>query len=120
MQKYLLSTVIGCAAFLLATTANARSSYDGSWSLVFFTQRGACDPTYNFSVNINDGVVTHPNLVKFKGHVGRSGAVSASVTVHDKYASGSGRMAGTSGRGIWSGRAGGGRCSGYWTAERNQ
>jgi hypothetical protein len=57
MQKYLLSTVISCAALLLARTANARS-YDGSWSLVFFTQRGACD-TYNFSVNINDGVVTH-------------------------------------------------------------
>ena len=28
-------------------------------------ERGSCDPTYNFSVNINDGVVTHPNLVKF-------------------------------------------------------
>jgi hypothetical protein len=51
--------------------------------------QGRCCPTYNFSVNINDGVVTHPNLVKFSGHVGRSGAVRASVTVHDKYASGS-------------------------------
>jgi len=118
MQKYLLSTVISCAALLLATTANARS-YDGSWSLVFVTQRGACD-TYNFSVNINDGVVTHPNLVKFKGYVGRSGAVRASVTVHDKYASGSGRLTEGSGRGIWNGRAAGERCSGYWTAQRNQ
>jgi hypothetical protein len=118
MQKYLLSTVISCAALLLARTANARS-YDGSWSLVFFTQRGACD-TYNFSVNINDGVVTHPNLVKFKGYVGRSGVVRASVIVHDKYASGSGRLTEDSGRGIWNGRAAGERCSGYWTAQRNQ
>ena len=118
MQKYLLSTVISCAALLLATTANAHS-YDGSWSLVFFTQRGACD-TYNFSVNIDDGVVTHPNLVKFKGYVGRSGVVRASVIVHDKYASGSGRLTEDSGRGIWNGRAAGERCSGYWTAQRNQ
>jgi hypothetical protein len=27
------------------------------------TQRGACDATYDFSVNITNGVVTHPNLV---------------------------------------------------------
>ena len=46
-------------------------------NLTFVTQSGSCDPTYNFSVNINDGVVTHPNLVKFSGYVGRSGAVRA-------------------------------------------
>ena len=120
MNKRLIANVICCACLTLATAAEARTSYDGPWNLVFFTQRGSCDPTYNFSVNINDGVVTHPNLVKFRGHVGRSGAVRASVTVHDKYASGSGRLTRDSGRGIWSGRAGGGRCSGYWTAQRNE
>jgi hypothetical protein len=30
MKKYLLSTAISCATLLLTTTANARSSYDGS------------------------------------------------------------------------------------------
>jgi hypothetical protein len=120
MKKYLRSTVISCAILLLATTANARSLYDGSWSLVFFTQRGVCDSTYDFSVKIDDGIVSHPNLVKFKGYVAKSGAVRASVTVQDKYASGSGRLTEDSGRGIWNGRAGTGRCSGYWTAQRNQ
>jgi hypothetical protein len=119
MKKYLLSTAITCATLLLATTANAHSSYDGSWSLVFVTQRGACDSTYNFSVNINDGVLTHPNLVKFSGRVAKSGVMRASVTVQDKYASGSGTLTGGSGRGMWSGRAGSERCSGYWTAQRN-
>src|SRR6201988_3296565 len=103
----------------LAHTAQARSAYDGSWDLVFVTQKGACDPTYNFTVNVSDGFVTHPNLVKFKGHVAKSGSVHASVTVHDKFASGTGRLFETSGRGKWSGRAGGARCSGYWTAQRN-
>jgi hypothetical protein len=92
MNKRLIANVIGCACLMLATAAEARTSYDGPWNLVFVTQRGSCDPTYNFTVNINDGVVTHPNLVKFSGYVGRSGAVRASVTVHDKYASGSGRL----------------------------
>ena len=119
MNKRLIANVIGCACLTLATAAEAGTSYDGPWNLVFVTQRGSCDPTYNFSVNINDGVVTHPNLVKFGGHVGRSGAVRASVTVHDKYASGSGRLTRVAGRGTWSGHAAGGRCSGYWTAQRN-
>jgi hypothetical protein len=102
-----------------ASGAHAQSAYNGSWDLAFMTQRGACDPAYNFTVNISNGVVTHPNLVKFRGHVAKSGAVRASVTVQDKYASGSGRLSGTAGRGTWSGYAGNARCSGYWTAQRN-
>jgi hypothetical protein len=115
------TALIGFVA--LAPAANARSayngSYDGSWDLVFVTQRGACDLSYNFTVNISNGVVTHPNLVKFKGYVAKSGAVRASVTVQDKYAAGSGRLAGASGRGTWSGYAGNARCAGYWTAQRH-
>jgi hypothetical protein len=103
----------------LTCTAHARSAYDGSWDLVFMTQRGACDPTYNFTVNVSNGILTHPNLVRFRGYVAKSGAVRASVTVQDRYASGSGRLSGTSGGGTWSGYAGGERCWGSWTAQRN-
>jgi hypothetical protein len=119
MMKKLLFCATIAGSLALTSIAQARSAYDGSWDLVFATQRGACDPTYNFSVNITDGVVTHPNLVRFKGYVARSGAVRASVTVQDKYASGSGRLSGASGRGTWSGYSGSARCSGYWTAQRN-
>jgi hypothetical protein len=119
MKKLSLCTMAICFLVALANTAYARSAYDGSWDLVFVTQRGACDPSYNFSVNISDGVVTNPNLVRFRGYVARSGAVRASVTVQDKYAAGSGRLSRSSGRGTWSGYAGNARCSGYWTAQRN-
>ncbi len=102
-----------------ASLAHARSAYDGSWDLNFVTQKGACDPSYNFTVNVSDGIVTHPNLVKFKGYVAKSGSVRASVTVHDKFASGTGRLSGATGGGKWSGYAGSARCSGYWTAQRN-
>jgi hypothetical protein len=102
-----------------ASALHAHSAYDGSWDLSFVTQSGACDPSYNFTVNISDGIVTHPNLVRFKGYVAHSGAVRASMTVQDKFASGTGRLFGTTGRGKWSGHAGSSRCSGYWTAQRN-
>jgi hypothetical protein len=112
--------MISAACFIAsASVAHARSAFDGSWDLIFVTQSGSCDPTYNFTVNVSDGIVTHPNLVRFKGYVAKSGSVHASVTVQDKIASGSGRFVGASGRGKWSGRAGSARCLGYWTAQRN-
>lgn len=115
------SSLLIVAAFCLVgliSAAQARSTYDGTWDLVFVTQRGVCESSYNFTVNVSDGIVSHPNLLKFRGYVARSGAVHASVTVHDKHASGSGKLAGTTGRGKWSGRAGNSPCSGYWTAQR--
>lgn len=119
MRKLSLCAAGACVFVALANTAYARSAYDGSWNLAFVTQRGTCDAVYNFTVDVSNGVVTHPNLVKFRGYVGKSGAVRASVTVHDKYAAGSGRLSSTSGRGTWSGYSGSARCSGYWTAQRN-
>src|ERR1700749_4724544 len=99
-MKTLLTFAIAASCLVaFVSVAQARSTYDGSWDLLFVTQRGACDPTYNFSVNITDGVVTHPNLVRFRGHAARSGAVRASVTVQDKFAAGSGRLAGHARRG---------------------
>jgi hypothetical protein len=64
---------IGCF-MALASAANARTTFDGSWDLLFVTQRGECDPSSSFTVNVSNGVLTHPNLVKFRGHVARSGA----------------------------------------------
>jgi hypothetical protein len=118
MKNVSLRVALTVFFFATACSAHARSAYDGSWNLVFQTQRGACDASYNFTVNITNGVVTHPNLVRFKGYVTRSGAVHASVVVQDKYASGSGRLSTAGGRGTWRGHAGTARCSGYWTAQR--
>jgi hypothetical protein len=85
--------VIAAACFIAtASIAHARSAYDGSWDLVFVTQTGSCDPSYNFTVDITDGIVTHPNLVRFKGYVAKSGSARASVTVQNKLASGIGRL----------------------------
>ena len=99
--------------------AFAGSNYDGAWSLVFVTQRGECDPSYSFGVNIANGIVSHPNLVRFTGRVSKNGLVHASVTVHDKYAAGSGRLTKTAGQGTWKGYSGTARCSGYWTAQKS-
>lgn len=118
MKTFALSAIVIVSALSSADVAIASTPYDGPWNLSFVTRSGACDPSYNFSVVISNGHVTHPNLVKFTGYVQRSGSVRASVAVQDKYASGTGRLLGSSGKGSWSGYSGSSKCSGYWTAER--
>ncbi|MEH2473380.1 hypothetical protein V1281_005434 [Nitrobacteraceae bacterium AZCC 2161] len=118
-MKKIARFALGLACCIaVVPSAVAASPYDGSWNLVFVTQQGACDQSYNFAVNISSGVVTHPNLVRFRGRVGKNGIVRASVTVGERYASGLGRLAGVAGRGVWSGRAGTARCAGYWIAQK--
>jgi hypothetical protein len=113
---------LACAsaiALAMATPAAAASrAYDGSWALSIVTDRGGCDRSYDFTVQIINGVVSHPNLVRLTGRVQAKGAVRVSVAVGDKYASGAGRLARSSGGGRWSGYSGSSRCSGRWTAQR--
>jgi hypothetical protein len=110
-------------AFLIAAPAVdiavARTVYDGSWSLSIVTERGTCDHSYNFPVQIANGIVTFPGLVKAGGRVSSGGAVRVTVSAGEKHASGSGRLSQASGRGRWAGRSGRDRCSGSWSAQRN-
>jgi hypothetical protein len=97
--------------------ANARTPYDGRWSLSITTTRGSCD-TYNFPVDITNGHVSFPGLVKANGHVDAKGRVRVFVAVTGKSASGSGRLTTSYGSGRWSGHSDEDRCSGSWTAQR--
>lgn len=113
----------GVLAFLIATpsldNAAAGTAYDGSWALSIVTQRGACDRNYSFQVQVINGIVSHPNLVRLRGRVSKGGKTRVSVSVMDKHASGYGQLSRTAGRGRWTGYAGSDRCSGYWTAQRS-
>jgi len=122
MKSSLAAFICLQAAFCLASPSSiaaTRYPFDGSWNIVFMTRQGSCDPSYNFTVNIFHGMVSHPNLRKFRGSVAANGAVRASVSAGDKVASGSGRLSGSSGSGRWAGYSGQARCSGVWSASRN-
>ena len=97
--------------------ASAKTPYDGRWSLSIATTRGSCE-TYNFPVDITNGHVSFPGLVKANGRVNAKGQVRVFVSAAGKSASGSGRLTTSSGSGRWSGRSGQDRCSGGWTAQR--
>ena len=118
MDRRLLAILVGCVVCLFAAAADARTPYDGAWNISFVTQVGDCNPTYNYSVNIENGLITSPNVETFRGNVTSSGTVRASVTVQEKRASGTGKLSGVLGRGTWTGYSGDQRCAGSWTAQR--
>jgi hypothetical protein len=113
------ASVLAFAATVATVSAAAASSpYDGRWSLSIVTKSGACD-TYNFPVNIENGNVTFPGLVRASGRVAKGGAVRVAVAAGDKSAAGSGKLTLGSGSGRWSGKSGNDRCSGTWTAHKS-
>jgi hypothetical protein len=105
------------ATTVTASFAEAGTRYDGRWSLTIQTTRGDCS-TYNFPVDISNGNVSFPGLVRANGRVSGKGSVRVFVAAMGKSASGSGRLSVSSGAGRWTGKSGEDRCSGVWTAQR--
>jgi hypothetical protein len=117
-SSFVRSSLVALAAVAsTASFANAATPYDGRWSLSITTTRGTCD-TYNLPVDITNGHVSFPGLVRANGRVTGKGSVRVFVSAMGKSASGSGRLTLSSGSGRWSGRSGEDRCSGHWTAQR--
>jgi hypothetical protein len=107
-----------CAASA-ATTATARTPYDGAWTVLIVTQRGTCDRSYRYGVQIVDGIVTYSGgTVNFSGRVTAKGAVRVTVSAGSSRVDGSGKLTRTTGQGNWRGHSSKDACSGYWTAER--
>jgi hypothetical protein len=117
-SKFARASLLALAATAAtASFAEARTPYDGRRSLTIHTTRGDCS-TYNFPVDITNGQVSVPNLVRANGRVTPKGSVRVFVAAMGKSANGSGRLNGSSGSGRWSGKSGEDRCSGVWTARR--
>jgi hypothetical protein len=109
-------TLAVLAATPALAPAQAKTNFDGSWSVVIITEKGSCDRSYRYPVKINDGTVGYAGEASFdvSGKVGPNGKVTVSVSRGDRKASGSGQLTATSGGGSWTG----GECSGTWQAER--
>jgi hypothetical protein len=103
--------------------ANAQAQFNGNWSVVIYTRRGNCDPTYRYGVSIYNGVVSGGGGASLSGRVSRSGNVQVSVSSGGSSAHGSGRLivdrSGYGrGSGSWRGSGPNGACSGSWAASR--
>lgn len=124
IRKILLATiagvlVVGAGISMDATAAPALrpGPYDGTWSVVIYTQRGDCDRALRYSVRIAGGrVFSEDPSYRAYGAVGAGGAISVTVARGKSSASGNGRLTRDAGRGVWHTLRG--ECAGQWTAER--
>jgi hypothetical protein len=115
LRALTLATLIGATAYV-TLPAEAKTSFDGNWSVVIITEKGTCDRSYRYPVRISDGAVGYAGEASFNvsGRVAANGKVTVKVSRGDRSASGSGQLSANSGGGSWSG----GECSGTWQAER--
>jgi hypothetical protein len=111
--------VVAAAAIQLPRPAVAATPFDGRWSVVIETDKGACDRAYRYGIQIQNGRVSYvgENAFDIRGQVARSGHVHVRVSRGASYADGHGRLSKDKGSGIWHG-IGSGACSGRWFAER--
>ena len=92
-------------------------NFDGAWSVVINTARGDCGSGLRYGVRIVGGRVMGANGgYSVAGAVAPSGAIRVMVAEAGHSASGTGRLHGNSGGGVW--RTAGGECSGSWAAAR--
>jgi hypothetical protein len=94
--------IVGAVSVLVgADRAQARSPYDGSWSVVVSGQSGSCQGgSYSYALQIVNGIVHYSGGdARITGRVSRKGAVYVRVSSSDRSAVGSGRLARNSGAG---------------------
>jgi hypothetical protein len=114
----LAALVAGPGAANARRSAEAAGAYDGTWNVTFYTQAGNCSPSNSAPFAVSGRRVSSAGGGKVTGGIGRGGAVSVRISLGLSVANGSGRLAGNSGSGRWSGIISGDRCSGSWQATR--
>jgi hypothetical protein len=116
------AAVLAAVAAPPAADAAARvrpGAYDGTWNVTFTPQAGNCLASNTVPFMVSGTRVASAGGGKVTGGVSPGGNVSVTVSVGASKASGSGRLAGNSGAGRWSGIITGDRCSGVWQATRS-
>jgi hypothetical protein len=102
-----------------ARIVGGQGAYDGTWNVTFSPRAGNCSSSNTLPFLVSGTRVSSAGGGRVTGGVSRGGAVSVTITVGASFANGSGRLAGNSGAGRWSGLITGDRCSGVWQAIRS-
>jgi hypothetical protein len=119
-----LTTIAAGAACALAIAdgAQARSPYDGAWTVSVSGRSGACaGGNYQYNLQIVNGSVRYNGGdAQISGRVSGGGVVVVRVVSNVGDAVGSGRLHGNTGGGSFRGASQQGPCAGTWTGQRTR
>jgi hypothetical protein len=116
----LVATFALGAAMASNPPAGNAATTDGNWNVTIITEKGTCDRTYSYNVDVARGRVIYrgSSFVKLAGTVAPDGLVKVSISAGNQGASGTGRLSGSEGAGVWRGRGTTAECAGRWEAVR--
>ncbi|WP_406856815.1 hypothetical protein ABEG18_04045 [Alsobacter sp. KACC 23698] len=112
------SMLLAALVLSAAATAGQAANYDGSYSVLLTTQRGACDKVYRFPVNVEGGKVFYAGQTGAvaTGGVDAAGRVTATIQYGQDMLRANGRITPGYGEGRWTSPTR--KCSGAWTADK--
>ena len=119
MNSVILSAFPAGAALVGPSPAAYAAVRDGNWSVLIITEKGECDRGYRYEVKVANGQVSYRGDlgIDLAGSVAPDGATKVSIKLGDKGASGTGRLSGRTGSGVWRGIGANRTCAGRWEAE---
>ena len=116
---FALAALAFTAGMASAASAGPRpGAYDGNWNVTFTTKAGNCSSTNSAPFAVSGTQVSSAGGGKVTGGVRSNGVLAVNISVGLSHANGTGRLAGNSGTGRWSGVITGDKCSGTWVATR--
>ena len=101
-----------------ASAGRRPGAYDGNWNVTFTTRAGNCSSTNSAPFAVAGTQVSSAGGGKVTGGIRPNGTLAVNISVGLSHASGTGRLAGNSGTGRWSGVITGDKCSGTWVATK--
>ncbi len=116
--------VLGAGVALVGNAAPSTAkpaSFDGTWSVRFVTESGACDSSYDYTVAIQSGSVRPIGAnapTNISGGVARDGRVALDIQHSFATADASGRLQAEAGSGSGTWRVAALGCTGRWMAQR--
>lgn len=101
-----------------AEKARGLVSHDGVYSVEVYTQSGACDRVYRWTINVAGGRVVSggDGFMQASGRISENGAVSLAFRRDNQVANVTGRVKGGAASGAWSSPTM--QCAGSWRAAR--
>jgi hypothetical protein len=115
----LFASLCAATGLIAVPNADAASKFDGTWSAVFRTKSGPCQPAYRGAVQVVDGILELASAAgSLSGRVSPNGSVSATGSMGANSGVAWGRVSANSGSGSWRAHMESGSCAGVWTAQR--
>lgn len=118
--RKLLVAAAAVGATLTTAQADPTDSYNGIWRVAMVTEKGMCDPSYQYGIAIADGTIrdlaSAGGSVSLSGQVDGAGKVQVVVAKGMARAGATGKLRGNRGFGTWRLPTLG--CAGRWSAAR--